>query len=856
MNSRPDDHELSSSTPRLSARSRFAPSPILTASPSYDYGNNDNYRAVKSKGGINGRGNALESDEEEELGSLSSRSALRSASKKRLSSSSSSNAANAALTDVAQDFRLARTRSGGSTASSRSSRDRPWQKASSNSSSIATNATSGTSGYATANNHYNEEEEAELSDGGDNGSSSSGIEVTASRSQRWSQYETDDLEEESRRATSNAVVDMATRMAQRQVEEEEEEQEEQEEEEEQEPMIASQPIMGGKVGSGLGSGSEILDDLDNLERNGNSLPPRMPSEAASSRSTTEYVKSRLSALVSQRNSTDYERTLSTSSTQSDHDKVRNEALKMLQIADECLLDSPRSSTSGRQTSPSSPKSYSGNTTGLFRTRGGGLAMRELHDDEVSNITTKREKASIAGLDKFAGREKSTVGGFDGTFTIGSHDEEDLKKFNSNGTPVSPNDEAPTSSWSSRYSVERQLMAITGGLDSTRMLAKMDMLHSSREKTKSARGMYRASGYAMDGSHEDYNDYTKTSSTGVGLGGIWMWLRGTLWSDGLELNYDGTTQSLVRREKIMQRRRRFRWATMFFIGLSIAVGVLVHLINNAPSKSAMKLGAGDVDFYVLADEPYDFSNVEQLTRDLEALPSDAEFIVHLGNANGDSQSQCQEYGFERAAAVLKESPVPVLVIPGDLDWAACGSKRAAERSLGYWDVNLGRLEKNWDHSLDIDYSDDVIGNFAFLHKGVLFISVSIVDAKTNPEEVTMRLEQNVLWTKEKLNEFDPKEYHAVVIFGHAPPSEKQGEYFWPVRERVSELEKPVLYVHANSNGSFQKYVPFREAENFQAVQLEKRGREAPLRVGVLNNAEDQEEPFVFERREPAMARMEK
>ena len=798
-----------------------------------------------SKSGINGN-RAYEDDDEEQEG-LSSRSARR-ASQKRLE-----------LNDIdRKGVALNRTMSSGSAASS-STKDRPWRTSASGSAttSSANDRNSSSMDYVTAEDDLEDDlssTEERLSTSGievsrnQSTNSESSVEVSTPTRNRWAQYETDDLAEESRRATSNAVVDMATKYADRQ------------QEEEDEPMIPTQP-MGGSASDSDPWQKYRDHPSSELESNGNSLegPPSMPDSANSSRSTTDYVKSRFNTLMNarknsspeNRNSSDYERNSSaaSSSTQSDHDKVRNEALKMLQIADNCLMESPRNSA------PNSPRSSinGGGTAGLFRTKGGGLAMRELHNDEISGIrTTKREKASaLAGLDRYSSGTKKGESGsrFDGTFTIGSQDEDDLKAYNSNGTPLSPNDDTPSSSsrrWSSRFSVEHQLMAITGGLDSTAMLNKMDILNSSRDKTKSARGLYRASGYAMDGSHENYNDYTATSSTGVGLGGIWLWLRGTLWSDDLELNHDGTTQSLVRREKAMQRRRRLRWGLGFLVGLCVLVGVLVEMGNPG---NAYKAGSTDVNFYVLADEPYDFSNVEQLTRELEALPESAEFVIHLGNANSDSQSRCKEYGFERAAAILKESPVPVLVIPGDLDWAACGSKKKAEAALSYWDINLGqKLEKNWDHPFDIEYSDDVIGNFAFLHKGVLFISVSIVDAETEPTEVTLRLEQNVLWTKSQLSDHDAEDYRAVVIFGHAPPSSKQGEYFWPLIEQIKDLDKPVLYMHANSDGSFEKYTPFSKAENFQAVQLEQRGREAPMRVVVNSNGDD---AFEFERRDPTI-----
>jgi len=355
------------------------------------------------------------------------------------------------------------------------------------------------------------------------------------------------------------------------------------------------------------------------------------------------------------------------------------------------------------------------------------------------------------------------------------------------------------------------------------------LHASREKTKSARGLYRASADAMDGSGEDYVDYTRSYSLGVHLGGVWQWVKGTMWSD-VSMNYDGTTQSLVRAEKARVKRRRILIGSVFMVFFLTIIGVLVKKGNTTVSPN-------DVNFYVLSDEPYDMSDLRQLTRDLERLPKDAEFVIHLGNANGNGQSQCEEYGFERAAAVLKECPVPMFVITGDKDWAACGSKRAAEDALQYWNNNLGQFDQNWDHNFDVHYQGEVVGNFAFLHKGVLFLSVNIVDTDTEPDEMTDRHERNVMWTKEQMNAYKQNQYRAVVIFGHSHPSDDQGEYFWPVIDQIKNLDKPVLYLHANKHGNYEIYTPFDEAKNFKAVQLEKQGREAPMKVTILDNDSD-------------------
>lgn len=810
MNSKSyDDEPSSTAAKRVSARARYSQPP--TAAFDLQRSTSTSSSASKSKGGINGRSYEGGDDDASEMSGISSRSAERRAA-----------AAAAKQRSVTKDRGL-----GGppdlTRQSSSTSKDRPWRTANSTSSATSTTASS----YATASNFDSTE-----------------YEVSTPTSNRWT--ESNNYEEESRQATSKAVNKMATRMADSM-------------QANDNGVVSVDDIMndlespmGGTPGSGYGDDREYdreYGEMARLELDGNSLPPSMDRRGTASKSTTDYVKSRLSSLLSnphREEEMQFSSSRNSSSPQAEHEKVRNEALKMLQIADSCLMESPRNSA------PSSPRNAG--ATGLFRTAGGGLAMRELDNDEVGKISIKQKTnkkgspSSISGIENFPSERTSSSSRssrYDGTFTIGSHDEDNNTKRNSNGSPLSPNEDTP-SMWSSRYSVERQLMAITGGLNSKQMLHKMDILNSSRQKTKSARGLYRASGYAMDGSHEDYNDYNNGSSTGVGLGGIWLWLKGTLWSDDLELNYDGTTQSLVRREKAMRRRKRMRYGLLFVVGLSIMVGVLTHMGNPRPRKSKN----GEVNFYVLSDEPYDFSNTELLTRELEALPSDAEFIVHLGNANSDIQSRCKEYGFERAAAVLKESPVPVLVIPGDLDWAACGSKDAARDALYWWGVNLGKMEKDWKNSpLDVEHSEDVVGNFSFLHKGVLFISVNMVESETEPKETTFRLEQNVMWTKDKLDQYDDDEYHAVVIFGHAAPSEDNGEYFWPLTEKISALEKPVLYLHANSNGSFDEYTPFEEAENLKAVQLERRGVEGPMKVVVKNKGD----AFSFKRRSPAKAK---
>ncbi|KAL7519983.1 hypothetical protein ACHAWX_004739 [Stephanocyclus meneghinianus] len=766
MNSRPSADEEIPST-RHSARARYS----ISTTP-YDFGNNDMARLAtastqtiqKAKGGINGRDNENENDD-------------RSATRNRSGGSGTGNGTKSSLDELEREFAMAR--SGSNLSASNRSRDRPWKTG------------------------------GEVLDGGGSPGNGRPDLSYGTNPNRWAPDS--DYATQSRQATSNAVVEMATKLADRAAEEFDD--------------VSFAP-MGGAAGTGLGDREYVKGRLSSLL-----LSPEGRDSTRNGRNSGLLIHSAPAKVGNEEDGDVVE--------ESEYDKVRNQAMKMLRIADS--LDS-----NGVNHASSSNRDHDNKVTGLFRTSTGGLSMRQLEDDEVSFLKKKRHSA-VAGLERYT-KTKESAPKVD---FIGSNDEEDPYSQHSADdeyadTPDTSRSSSRSSSWSSRYSVERQLMAITGGLDSTRILNKMDVLHSHREKTKSARGMYRSSAAAMDGSGEEYGDYTKEYCTTVGgTGGVWRYIQGTLWSDLIEVNHDGTTQSLVRREKRRIKRRRIVMGLVGLLALVIAVSVLV--VKGNPSSYVARSSSvteNTIHFYVLADEPYDLSNARQLTNDLENLPSDAEFLVHLGNANGGSESACQEYGYERAANVLKKSPVPTLVIPGDKDWVTCDEP---SRALSWWSQNLGMFDKRFEDArkLNVVHQNGREENFAFLYKGVLFLSAHIVDAETNPTEWTARHEHNVMWTKEQLNQ---EGYRAVVIFGHAPPSSKQGEYFWPVIGQLKDTNIPVLYLHANTQGGkFDAYHPFGEADNFLAVQLEKRGKEAPMKVTVWGDKKHQNDMFEFNRR---------
>lgn len=70
------------------------------------------------------------------------------------------------------------------------------------------------------------------------------------------------------------------------------------------------------------------------------------------------------------------------------------------------------------------------------------------------------------------------------------------------------------------------------------------------------------------------------------------------------------------------------------------------------------------FYVIGDLPYNDYQRTRLIDHSRNVPDDAEFLVHVGDIrNADHQTECLFSEFADVANILKQSKVPVLIIPG-------------------------------------------------------------------------------------------------------------------------------------------------------------------------------------------------
>jgi hypothetical protein len=70
------------------------------------------------------------------------------------------------------------------------------------------------------------------------------------------------------------------------------------------------------------------------------------------------------------------------------------------------------------------------------------------------------------------------------------------------------------------------------------------------------------------------------------------------------------------------------------------------------------------YYVIADVPYNEIEAAELPYQIQSLPSDAEFLVHLGDIReAKGGGTCKLYEYYDVAMMLRQSAVPVFIVVG-------------------------------------------------------------------------------------------------------------------------------------------------------------------------------------------------
>lgn len=261
---------------------------------------------------------------------------------------------------------------------------------------------------------------------------------------------------------------------------------------------------------------------------------------------------------------------------------------------------------------------------------------------------------------------------------------------------------------------------------------------------------------------------------------------------------------------------------------------------------------ETTFYAHGDVPYSGQHAKKLETQMLEVPADAEFVIHVGDIRRAGPAhKCVRSEYESASDLFRLSHAPVFVLIGDNDWTDCPN---TEEGLQLWqDEFVGFESKYWKHSFDIQRQHKRPYNFAFTHKGILFIGVNIAGGPVrDTEERVTRLADQAEWTIELIRSYQQSsDVGRVVIFGHANPTSCHRPFFKPIRAFIKdELKSGIPILYLNGDTHVWSYDPnFYNERSLLRIMVTGLAVDPLLKVSVTADGQFHmpEEVFVIDRR---------
>jgi hypothetical protein len=209
-------------------------------------------------------------------------------------------------------------------------------------------------------------------------------------------------------------------------------------------------------------------------------------------------------------------------------------------------------------------------------------------------------------------------------------------------------------------------------------------------------------------------------------------------------------------------------------------------------------------------PYTTDQSATLKQQMDELPSDAEFVVHVGDIRSARGSPtCRQPEYTNVANLLRRSHAPVFIVRGDNDWIDCPNQ---QDGFEFWENSFSNFEKNWNHNLPVVRETGLDENFSFVHKGTLFVGLCTVGGggDENDSEWSDRLSVQATWTIDLIESYQNKlrsEYDdsslvgRVVLFGHNDPGDDHQPFFGPLVAYVADTldnTVPILYMNGHTH----------------------------------------------------------
>ena len=241
------------------------------------------------------------------------------------------------------------------------------------------------------------------------------------------------------------------------------------------------------------------------------------------------------------------------------------------------------------------------------------------------------------------------------------------------------------------------------------------------------------------------------------------------------------------------------------------------------------------FWVIGDTSYSSSAATALSGYLNAVPPEVKFIVHVGDIWPGSNTSPALSGYQSVANLLKQSSVPVFIIPGDNETTDTTNPTLAFHN---WTITFNHFDENWTHDIEVSHQVGREENFAFVLDETLYVGINLVGSG-NDSQV---LADDLAWIQSKFAECKDQ-VTCAVIFAQASPSESS-TFEAGLIEAAQDFAEPILYLMGDKH-EWQLDQPYDEAPNFTRVIIEATGSgsdSAPLLVRV---SDDPTLPFTYD-----------
>lgn len=258
----------------------------------------------------------------------------------------------------------------------------------------------------------------------------------------------------------------------------------------------------------------------------------------------------------------------------------------------------------------------------------------------------------------------------------------------------------------------------------------------------------------------------------------------------------------------------------------------HNVTLHDSRRQLNDFTDRVVFYALGDTPYGAAQKQRFPAQIRALGARSEFVVHLGDMMVRNPNQCVNDEYQQVATMLQESVSPVLIVPGDNDWAECNNSTEAYL---LWGKHFHQFEQRWiTNTLQVRHQEHRPENFAFTHKGVHFVGLHVLD-KGFREYPSLNgiVQDDMDWLRGEQSSIYDQNVGAVVLFAHTFPRSSHPKLA-PLNKllqmTVIAADKPFIFIQGNLH-KFTVSNPYPELNNFILVSVDMGRNADPMEVTV-------------------------